>query len=405
MAELSRLWSKRCRENMQMQLRYWNLIGRNSGLMFFIYAMILIGGFYYKKWLDSLPGDFPAILIVSLLVAAVCVHAPIRTFIQRADLVFLLPVEEEMGDYFRKSRVYSFGIQSVWLIGIWVISAPLYFHYERYSIGAFFINTVVLFAVKAWMIDCSWQEQLIRETLPFRFLRSALSFCLIYFVLSRQPVYVVLTCAAVMFLVSAFLYHRQTRGSRLHWPRLLDSEMRQSLTFLRFANLFTDVPRLQRNVRPRFIFSRLFPIRHFNEREVFLQIFVKTFLRADDYLGMYVRLTFIGMLLGYLLNLGAFSVFLVISIVYVTGLQLLPIWHYPFPQALAGLYPIEEMLKRQPFVRMVAGLLIMQSVILSAVAGIGARSFADFLFFLAGGLAVSLLFSLAYAKKWLQQNA
>ncbi|MCO7124930.1 ABC transporter permease [Sporolactobacillus shoreicorticis] len=405
MDEMNRLWKKRCRDNFQMQLRYWNLIGRNSGLMFFIYAMILIGGFYYKKWLDLLPDHFPGTLLVSILLTFVCAHAPIRTFIRRADLVFLLPAESELDDYFRRSRWYSFMIQSVTLLGVWIISMPLYSHESGYGGSSFLLGAVVLLAAKAWAIDCSWQEQFIEDTMPLRFLRTVLTFCLFYFVLSRQPLYVIGACVAIMLLTLFFLFRRQASGGLLHWNSICDSDNRQAMTFLRFANLFTDVPRLRRRTRPRRILSGLFPVQHFEEKEVFKQLFIKTFLRSDEYLGMYVRLTVIGALLGFFLNVGWFSVFIVVSVLYLTGLQLLPIWSHPFPQALAGLYPISKRLKNDPFVQMIARFLVGQAAVLSIAAGAGARSFIDFLLFLCTGFAVSLIFAYVFTKRRIRQPA
>lgn len=399
MVELKHLWQKRYRDNFQMQLRYWNLIGRNSGLMFFVYAMILIGGFYYKKWLDLLPAHFPGTLIVSLILTIVCVHAPIRTFIQRADLVFLLPVEAELDDYFRKSCLYSFLVQSVTLMMVWVISAPLYFQSTGQGSSAFFVGVVILLGAKGWNIACSWREQFIDDIVPLYLLRICLSFLFLYFALSYQSWFVLTICITVMLLAGFFLFHRQAAGALLRWQHLLESDTRQAMQFLRFANLFTDVPRLRRRTRPRSIISRMFPVRRFEEREVFKQIFIKTFVRSDDYLGMYVRLSVIGALLGYFLNMGYASVFIVISVIYLTGLQLLPIWSHPFPHALADLYPVPEKFKDEPFVRMVMTLLVAQSVLLSGAAALGARSFVGFILFLCSGIIVSVFFSTVYTKR------
>ncbi|MET1247281.1 ABC transporter permease [Sporolactobacillus sp. STCC-11] len=402
---MSRLWSKRCRENFQMQLRYWNLIGRNSGLMFFVYAMILVGGFYYKKWLDTLPLNFPGVLVISIVLALACAHAPIRTFFQRADLVFLLPAEAELGDYFRKSKRYSFWMQSADLLVLWIICAPLYFQSTGLRTGMFFSGFAALLAVKAWAINCSWREQFIEDTLPLRFLRTTLSFCFIYFVLSRQNLIVIGACAVIMVLVAVFLFRRQAADALMRWSRILESDERQAMQFLRFANLFTDVPRLKRRTRARRLLSSLFPVRRFEKKTVFAQIFIKTFIRSDEYLGMYMRLTVIGALLAYFLNIGYFSVFIVVSVVYLTGLQLLPIWNHPFPQALAGLYPLAEQLKRDPFVQLATRLLIGQSFVLSLAAGFGTRSYTAFLIFICAGSAVGLFFSKSYIKRRIQRAA
>lgn len=399
MAELTSLWRRRRADNFQMQLRYWNLIGKNSGLMFVLYAMVIIGGFYYKRWLDGLPNDFPGELLVSFVLSVPAVRSPIRTFTQHADTVFLLPVEAELGGYFRLSRLYSFIIQSILLIFILLLCAPLYFHSPGGSSASYFAAAGAVFAVKWWNIDCRWQEQSIDFTLPLKILRSGLSFMLIYAVIAGLNLAVPAACLIIMLLSAVFLFRRQASRSLLNWDHVIDMEDKEGMQFLRFANLFTDVPRLKRSVRPRWLISGFFPVRSFGDKQVYDQLFIKTFIRADDYFGIYLRLTAIGMLICFFINNGIYTVFVVAAMVYLTGLQLLPLWSHPFPQALTGMYPVADRVKRLSFVRLLFAELAVQCAVLSAAGAIGMRSALSFPAFLAAGLIAGGLFSFGYARR------
>ncbi|TGA99182.1 ABC transporter permease [Sporolactobacillus shoreae] len=396
MDQLNQLWGRRCSRHFQMELRYWNLIGKNSGLMFFLYAMVIIGGFYYKKWLDGLPQDFPAALLLSVILALFVMRSPIRTFMQQADLVFLLPAEAELEPYFRKSRFYSFSIQIAAVIVVMIVCGPLYFHMKGSSGLSYFILTATAVALKGWNIDCHWKEMLIDYSQPLKILRFTLTFLLLYSVANQYPFYSTAACAAVILIASVFLFHRQSRSGLLSWKRIVEMEERQAMQFLRFANLFTDVPRLKHHIHARKMISRLFPIRSLSSKNVYRQLYIKTFIRSDDYFSSYIRLTLIGMLVCYFMNIGFYTVFVVASLIYLTGLQLLPLWTHPFPQALAGMYPIPERLRKQSFIQLVFILLTAETVVVSlsgAVRSAGVEGI--FLFLLAGG-AVSVLFPFFY---------
>ncbi|RYL93039.1 ABC transporter permease [Sporolactobacillus sp. THM7-4] len=399
MAELNRLWEKRRTDNFQMQLRYWNLIGKNSGLMFVLYAMIIIGGFYYKRWLDGLPEHFPGLLLISVVLSALSVRAPVRTFIQKADQVFLLPVEPELGGYFRSSRIYSFLVQSFVILVAWIVCMPLFFQMAGRNPVAYFLVLAAAFIVKGWNIDCRWQEQSIDDLIPLKILRGAISFLFLYSVTARLFIAVPAACLLIMLLSGAFLFHRQAARGLLKWDRVLDMENKQAMKFLRFANLFTDVPQLKHRIRARKLISSWFPVRSFDREHVYDQIFVKTFLRADDYFGIFARLTIIGMLVSYFIGNGFYTVFIVAATVYLTGLQLLALWKHPLPQALAGMYPVSFGLKRRSFVRLLFALLVIQTVALSAAGAAGMKSPAGFFAFLAAGLVAGGLFSLGYTAR------
>ncbi|WKB36706.1 ABC transporter permease [Terrilactibacillus sp. S3-3] len=312
---------------------------------------------------------------------------------------FLLPIEAELDEYFRKSKMYSFLIQSAWLAALLIVISPLYFRSVDSSTGAYLLLAGAAFAAKAWNIDCHWCEQYIDERLPLKCLRGALSFLFIYAAASERSFLLLIVCCAVMLATSFFLFHRQAKVGLLKWDLLLEMENKQVMHFLRFANLFTDVPVLKRKVHPRRWLNGLVKIRSFEPESVFKQLFLKTFLRAGDYFGIYIRLTVVGAVGVFFLKNGYYTVFIIAAVVYLTGLQLIPLWKHPLPQALAGLYPIAEQVKQRNFIHILFRLLIAETVVLSAAGGIAVRSSIGFLLFLAAGTVVSALVVYGYVKR------
>ncbi|MFT8870728.1 MAG: ABC transporter permease [Sporolactobacillus sp.] len=398
MVQLRQLWRQRCADQLRMQLRYWNLIGRNSGLMFFAYAMVVVAAFYYKKWLDNLPPHFPGGVLIAAALTLVAVPSPVRTFMERADLVFLQPAAEELNGYFRKSRWYSFAAQSAVLLVLLLICAPLELRTAPVTRSAYVAFAALVLAAKAWNMDCAWQQlkmTFARALLVPRVLLTLLFFLALF---SGAPLPVAGVCLLLMLLASCFVFHRLGRRGLLDWAALIAVEEHEAMKFLRFANLFTDVPRLAHHVRARRWLTGFLSPRGLNAQPVYRSLYSLTFLRSDDYLGQYVRLTVLGALAVYFAGLGLFTVFLAVSFVYLSGLQLLPLFGHPFPQALEGLYPLDEGEKQAAFRTLTHLLLILQSAVLAAAAlphGLPAAALC-----LAGGLIVSLGFALRASRRF-----
>lgn len=382
-----------------MQLRYWNLIGKNSGLMIVLYAIVIIGGFYYDRWLDGLPDRFPGALAVSLILVPLAVRSPIRTLLMPADSVFLLPVEPNMSGYFRRGRVYSFAVQSAALLSAWLICMPLYFETVGNLPADYAVVLLTALIAKGWNMDCRWRELFIEDLLPLKIIRLGLSFVFIFSAAARWPLFVSVVCLLVMLAAHAILFRRQAKDGLMDWARVLEMENQQEMQFLRFVNLFTDVPRLRRRTRSRRLISSLFPVRHFDAGHVYDQLFIKTFIRADAYFGIYIRLTLVGIVICMFVDNGYFTAFIVVSVIYLTGLQLLPLWKHPFPYALESMYPIDRPVKRRSFIRLLTGLLMMQSVLFGIFGAAGVSRLSALPVFLASGwLAVWLLVGYAGRK-------
>jgi ABC-2 type transport system permease protein len=391
------------RENFALELRYWNLIGKNSGLLIFVYALIIIGGVYYQQWLSRLPAGFPGVTLVSATLALLTVRAPIRSFVRRADLVFLTPAEAELAPYFRKSKRYSLAVQSLFLLIVLLILSPILFRMWGQGSRPIAAVVAVLLALKVWNIDCHWQELTLHLPARTGLLRFALTFALIYGIADRLTPAISLAFAAAALALSIAL-HRQGAGGQVNWAGMIDMEEQAALRFLRFANLFTDVPQLRHGVRPRRLLSLLFPVRRFDAAHVDDQLLVKTFLRSDDYFGPYIRLTLVGAITCYFVHIGYFTVFLAVSFIFITGLQLLPLWKHPFPQALAGLYPIPGCYRRRAMVRLVLSLLLIESVPLAAAGGAGMASLPAFVWLLSASAATAFLFSCFYLRRKLAKT-
>ena len=392
------LWKERFSLFMQEIQKYLRYIFNGH---FVIVLVIGLGGlaYYYSEWVQTLNSSFPAALLIAVLIGIPLTNSPIYTFLKEPDMFFLLPVETKLNDYFRRSIRISMVFQSYVLLMFIAVAMPLYAAVENGQLKDIFYLFAVLLIVKYFNIRIKWamlhfQEESVRhiDTVVRYFLNFGIAFILF----SKASIVFVLVLLAV--LVALFLYfEKATKHKLLKWELLIDLENKRSMSFYRFANMFTDVPKLKEKVARRKWLDPLMSLVSYRQENTFSYLYVRTFCRTSDYLGLFVRLTLIGIFV--LLSLTSIIPQIIGAglFVYVTGFQLITIrrqheniiWH--------DLYPILESAKNAAVQKLLINVLVVQTLIFSVVA-LFTNSLLSFVCVLLIGIAVILLLKTYYAK-------
>lgn len=103
----------------------------------------------------------------------------------------------------------------------------------------------------------------------------------------------------------------------------------------------------------------------YQQDATFLHLFVQTFIRGGDYLGLWIRLTVIGGLVLYFVTFGYGQILFVVLFIYLTGFQLLPLWNHHQNKLWIQLYPVNEKTKKVSFQKLLFIVLSIQSLLLS----------------------------------------
>lgn len=401
MNEMNNKWRARRADYWNEALRYFRLIG-NSGFMFAILVAFIAGSYYYSVFLDWLPASFPTPLVFAVISVFLLVRSPIRTFLKEADLVFLLPLEARMAGYFRKSVLYSFTLQSFTIIVVMFILSPLFYERISGSTGMFFLTLAVLLLVKYWNVTTSWQEMYIQDG-GSRYgavvIRGLVSFAFVWLLFLHAPIYILAALALVMVLFHVFYYRPIAQNRTLKWERLLEVEDKRLMAFYRIANLFTEVPRVKNRVRSRHWLTFLVDGLPFAKRSVFTSIFFKTFLRANDYFGTYMRLLVIGAAVLWLLPNGYGQLLVFLLILYISGLQLLTLWYHPSGGMWENLYPIAKRERVRSFLHVMLLLLLVMTTVFGVILLVSGLDIWLSVVGIVLGVVLSLLFAFVYLRR------
>lgn len=396
MFDENKLWKDRFNQFTKELGRYLRYIF-NGHLVVVLLFLLGTGAYYYDLFVETLTPDFPAALIMALVLGFFLTYSPIYTFFLEADKIFLLPLETKLGSYFEKSLIVSFVIQLYLLLMFLALFMPMYVQVYQGSFKSFFTFLLLIAVMKVWNLLSHWQiqyhvsEQLHALDSVFRFVLNGL---FLYFMLVGNYA---LMAGMLVLMIGLYVYWRkQTKNRGLKWEYLIDLEEKRMTSFYRIANLFTDVPKLKDQVKRRRGLDWMLNWISLRQENTYMFLYMSAFVRAGDYLGLVLRLTIIGGIALYLVRFGIGQVLIVLIFLYLTGFQLLPLANHHQNKIWVMLYPVAENLKRKAFQQLLLVVLLFETGVLFLVLLVTGAYLYSFIA-LGAGLAFSFYFVLGYS--------
>lgn len=392
--DVNTLWKERASSFRNEAFRYLRLIG-NSGFMFSLYALFLAGGYFYPSFIAWLPESFPVAFAFTIVFAYLLTRTPLRTFLKEGDVVFLLPLETKMHPFFQRSLIYSICVQFAAVAFLFLILGPLFQDRITDEMSYFFLVFLFLFLSKWWNNAAKWVELRLQDQRERRFStvgRFVINVIYLYFLFVAVSLPFTIVILIIKFVLYVLYYRRLLAHHPLKWTLLLEEESDRTARFYRFVQSFTDVPYMKAKVKRRRMLSALSDFFVWKRKNIYDVMFWKAFLRSGEYLGIYVRLLFVGSLVMYAFPSEWVRLAVALLFLYMTSVQLKTIrFHYDV-LLWPDLYPVSPMDKKKAFVPFMQVLLLMQTCLFTVVYFIVGESFRLlFLLFILG-----LLFSWMY---------
>ncbi|MDV2886904.1 ABC transporter permease [Alkalihalophilus pseudofirmus] len=395
------LWRERISSYWNEAIRYLRLIG-NSGFLFTVYFLILIGSFYYSQALEELPEAFPSLWVFTVIFAIVLTRGRIRTFVKQADVVFLLPYESKLDRYFRASQIYSYILQSFVMLVIFIVLAPLFALRISNESGSFWFVLLMLLIAKAWNVASTWQEQRFasgQERGSHFLLRLMVNGVFTYLLFSGADFIYLIAVVGIMALLYVFYYQKLAVKLSIKWEHLISIEQKMLMFFYRIANAFTDVPQLKEQVRSRSYLNGMLGFLSANKKSVYHYLFARTFIRANDYLGVYVRLVVVASFLLAILPNGWMEIAVFLLFMHMVMMQLSTLWFHYDTNMWVDLYPIEQGDRKEALTTISFRLLLVITAVLTGVLLVSSTYLIT-----AIGLAIGILFSYLGSTTWIHKR-
>ncbi|MFJ5963896.1 ABC transporter permease [Bacillus sp. NPDC093026] len=360
------IWKSRLKEHVQETRKYLKYMF-NDHLVIVLIFFLAGGASWYSGWLKEIPSQFPSFWVMAIVFSFVLTSSYVRTLIKEADLVFLLPLEAKMEPYLKQAFNFSFISQLFPLIAVSIVALPLYSAVTTGDLVFYILILAQMLILKGLNTAIQWrityfQGKHVRWLdVGFRFI---LNTVLVYTIL--QAAYAITIVVYIIYAVYLIYLTNAVKKQPFQWELHISDELKRKQRFYRLANLFTDVPHLKKQVKRRIYMDWLFKFVPYNQRKTFSYMYVRAFIRSNDYFGLVFRLTVVFVLI--ILYTGVtewVGSALVLFTVFITGVQLVPLTKHFAHLSLQALYPVSQKEKEQSFFALVRNVLIIQSILLS----------------------------------------
>ncbi|MGE7915249.1 ABC transporter permease [Lysinibacillus xylanilyticus] len=353
--------------------RFMHYIGEVQKYMRFIFtghiAIVLVfligaGGYQYSEWLKIVQPDFPAEVIIAVVVGILLAFSRPTSLLREPDQVYLLPLESKMSQYFKKALAWTFWSQ-IWVVAIvYIVSIPLLkavTELTTFEVWAVFFLIIILkylsvqgeysyrYSERGQMI---WVDKLIR---------AVIFVVAVYMGLHMQLLLAIV--AVAIGCVYIVIFRKKCAGEPVPYEHFVKLEQNRMMSFYRFANYFTDVPHLRGSIRRRGWFDWLYKFVPYKKGNAQKYLVFRTFVRTDDHFYLWLRLTVISAVIAAFVDIPLVTWIVAGALSFATTIQLKQALLSSGEFRMDMLYPIPDEARKVAVKQIVRLAMIVQAII------------------------------------------
>lgn len=362
-----KLWRMRLKQHQQQQFRYLRYVFNDH----FVIALIFLFGaaiYGYAKLLKHLPTPFLVLRWPVLLILLIILQfGHLATLIASADSVFLLPRTYQMHDYLRKSYHYSCLIPMAFILLVNFALYPLLTHNLQWQVWQCLLLMIITLLLKdmalRFELSLLYNENDHEKQQWLVILVDIVVLGIGLFL----SLYIGIILGILVDLGMLFLEKNNYRKTALQWQYAITKEKQRMTNLYRFYNLFTDVPGFNSNVKARRYLNWLLRNFKLNQRNTYLYLYLRGFLRRTEYSNLFMRLLVINLLLLLFIHQAWLALLINVIFIYLVCLQLVPLFNQYQGMIMIHLYPVNKSIRIISFQKLIKYLLIIQWLMQSII--------------------------------------
>ncbi|GIP55089.1 ABC transporter permease [Paenibacillus vini] len=335
-----------------------------SGVAVLFLLLLIAFSAWYTTFLQNMPAGLPVQWIMLILLGPLTVYSSFRTYVQPADVVFLLPQETGMKEYFKPAFRSGIIYKLIGLYIVLMILWPMYIRSEAEVKHPLWVVLLVLLFLKLLSAYGAWQELRIstaRARTGYRLLRWSFILLLLAAWL-WQPAW-----KSVLFMllvgINYILALRFPMKHAVPWENLIAAEKSGAARVMLLLGWFVDVPAEGQKVAHRRWLSKIGNGISWSREGAYRFLLVKTFLRGE-LLGIVVRLTLLGMLVVGWNGKNWLGAVLYLFFIFLAGTQLTALRHVHGDTPADAYYPIPAGSRQQEVVALASRVLLAITVLM-----------------------------------------
>ncbi|HAJ69889.1 MAG: ABC transporter permease [Alkalibacterium gilvum] len=352
----------------------------------FVILILFLGGataLAYQNYLESIhiSAVVPRIILF-LIISITLFSGSIRTLIEPADAVFLLPKEKKFDKIMKKNMIYSLFFHSLITLLVGIITAPILIaigHIKGFGIAFWLLSLV--FWKNIYVLNSYYSLKQHKRSTNKNIVILIVALFTITLALSLFMSALIGFLISAVLLVLFLLYvlkHAQTES--WNWEKLIETEQRRIQKIYSVINLFVETPYSKHKVKRLKNLDFLYNIKVL-KKEPEIYFLSRMFVRNYNFSGLYLRLLIIGNIAIYFSESWIVNSIVSVLFLYLIGFQLIPLKQIIRDSIHFRLYPAPNN-KIKPTQHLILLLLIVSSLLfaLSAVSA-GAVPVIRLLFF------------------------
>lgn len=378
MSNIENIFSDRRKKEQELKLTYSKYIFNSHLIMFLIIVLgaVLIN---YSKWLAiaSKVELYSVLIAATLAFSYYLVSTKIKTYIKEADAVFLLPLEK----YYRKV-----GLKTVINSTVVHIITVVIFYFATKPITNL-IGNIDRLSIFMLLIVIIWNN-LLKYLQVIHYKEIIWSKLLLFIVIFMQLLVVffdniairVIYFISIMVLAVFTLHIMKNAGNKLNakdqekyvvnWNQAADYDKHRIESYLKFVNMFVDVPLSGVKVARRKYFDILLPKLtkdNFKKENSFKYYYYRVFLRQENTVYLALRLMLLAALVIFSFKNTYVSGLAIISYSYLTIIQLVPLYKQMSNNIWHSILPVSEDIKIKSYKQLLTSVMIVTTLLLGIV--------------------------------------
>ena len=378
MSNIENIFSDRRKKEQELKLTYSKYIFNSHLIMFLIIVLgaVLIN---YSKWIAiaSKVELYSVYTAATVVFSYYLVSTKIKTYIKEADAVFLLPLEK----YYRKV-----GLKTVINSTVVHIITVIIFYFATKPITNL-IGNIDRLSIIMLLIVIIWNN-LLKYLQVIHYKEIIWSKLLLFIVIFMQLLVVFFDDIAIriIYLISIIVlavftyYIMKNAGNKLNakdqekyvvnWNQAADYDKHRIESYLKFVNMFVDVPLSGVKVARRKYFDILLPRLtkdNFKKENSFKYYYYRVFLRQENTVYLALRLMLLAVLVIFSFKNTYVSGLAIISYSYLTIIQLVPLYKQMSNNIWHSILPVSEDIKIKSYKQLLTSVMIVTTLLLGVV--------------------------------------
>ena len=379
MSNIENIFADRRKKEQELKLTYSKYIF-NSHLIMFLIIVLGAALINYSKWI-AIASQFE---LYSVLIAAAVafsyflVSTKIKTYIKEADAVFLLPLEKYYKNVGKKTVINITLVHIVAFVIFYFAVKPITSIIGTVDKLAIFmlILVILLNNLLKYFQVIHYKEIIWVKVLQFFVILIQI---ISVFVVNTYILIIDLTgIVALAFATYLILKNSRNVGSKedqeiyiVKWNEAAEYDKHRMENYLKFVNMFVDVPLSGVKVARRKYFDVLLPKLtkdNFNKENSFKYYYYRVFLRQENTVYLALRLMLLAGLIIFSFKNPYVSGVAIISYSYLTIIQLVPLYKQMSNNIWHSILPVDDNIKIKSFKKLLMIVMLITTVLLGIIA-------------------------------------